>query len=418
MKRQVTFVLFAVLCLCFLGALPYYCSGFFSNFTDAFFESVSGFTTTGATVISDIKALPCWLLFWRSATQWLGGIGILVLFMLFPFFFTSGFRLFRIEASNSDREELSPNLPRFVLSILLTYVSLTALQFLLLFFFGMNWFDALTLSFSVVSTGGFSTKNNGIAAFNSAAIEWTCIFFMFLAGINISLIWQFFRKKIAGFIRQSNKSANTSSEAKAYTVIILFTVIVITATVLPNSPSFGFALRQAFFNVVSFISTTGFLSSDYGAFPSSAQGVLFLLLFTGGCSFSTAGGVKIIRYVILSKQAWNEMIRLVYPHGVFDVKLDGRSGYKKAVHSAAGFIFLYFLIVFLAALLVSSGGTDIFNSFLTALVCQGNIGLGAYIPFHEYPAYVKTGLCFVMIAGRLELWIVLVLFTGDFWRRR
>jgi len=409
MKRQLTFILLAVICLCLLGALPFYCSGFFSSFTDAFFESVSGFTTTGATVISDIKALPDWLLLWRAAAQWLGGIGILLLFMLFPVFFTSGFKLFRIEAAGSDREELSPHLRRFVFSILLIYVSLTTLQFLLLFIFGKDWFDALTLSFSVVSTGGFSTGDNGITGFNSAAIEWTCVFFMFLAGINISLVWQFLRKKTGNVIY--------NSEAKAYTVIVLLAVIVITAAVLPGSPSFGYALRQAFFNVVSFVSTTGFLSADYGAWPSSARGVLFLLLFTGGCSFSAAGGVKIIRYVLLSKQAWNEMVRLVYPHGVFDVKLDGRSGYKKAVHGAAGFIFLYFIIVFLAALLVSSGGTDIFNSFLTALVCQGNIGLGAYIPFHEYPAYVKLGLCLVMIIGRLELWMVLVLFTGDFWRR-
>jgi len=409
MKRQLMFILLAVFCLCLLGALPFYCSGFFSNFTDAFFESVSGFTTTGATVISDIEALPDWLLLWRSATQWLGGIGILLLFMLFPVFFTSGFILFRIEAVGSDREELSPNLPRFVFSILLIYLSLTALQFLLFLLFGMDWFDALTLSFSVVSTGGFSTGKNGITVFNSAEVEWICIFFMFLAGINISLVWQLLRKKIGNVIY--------NSEAKAYTVIVLFAVIINIAAVLHSSQSFGYALRQAFFNVVSFVSTTGFLSTDYSVLPFPAQGVLFLLLFTGGCSFSAAGGVKVIRYVILSKQAWNEMIRLVYPHGVFDVKLDGRSGYKKAVHSTVGFIFLYFLIVFLAALLVSSAGTDIFNSILTALVCQGNIGLGTLIPFHEYPAYVKLGLCLVMITGRLELWMVLVLFTGDFRRR-
>jgi len=409
MKRQLTFILLAVFCLCFLGALPFYFSGFFPNFTDAFFESVSGFTTTGATVISDVEALPDWLLLWRAATQWLGGIGILSLFMLFPVFFTGGFKLFRIEAAGSDREELSPHIPRFVFSILLIYVSLTTLQFLLFLIFKMNWFNALTLSFSVVSTGGFNTGNNGITGFNSSAIEWICVFFMFLAGINISLVWQLFRKKIGNVIY--------NSEAKAYTVIVLFAVIVITIAVLPGSPSFGYALRQAFFNVVSFVSTTGFLSADYSTWPSSVQGVLFLLLFTGGCSFSAAGGVKVIRYVLLSGQAWNETVRLVYPHGVFDVKLDGRSGYKKAVHSTVGFVFLYFLIVFLGALLVSSGGTDIFNSFLTALVCQGNIGLGSYIPFHEYSAYVKLGLCFVMITGRLELWMVLVLFTGDFWRR-
>jgi trk system potassium uptake protein len=409
MKRQLTFVLLAVICLCFLGALPFYFSGFFPNFTDAFFESVSGFTTTGATVISDFEALPDWLLLWRSSTQWLGGIGILLLLMLFPVFFTGGFKLFRIEAAGSDREELSPHLTRFIFSILLIYISLTALQFLLLFISGMSWFDALTLSFSVVSTGGFSAGNKGITGFNSAAAEWICVFFMFLAGINISLIWQLFRKKFGNVVH--------NSEAKTYTVIVLFAVIVVTTAVLPNSPSLGIALRQAFFNVVSFISTTGFLSADYNALPASARGVLFLLLFTGGCSFSAAGGVKIIRYVILSKQTWNEMIRLVYPRGVFDVKLDGRGGYKKAVHGAAGFIFLYFLIVFLAALLVSSGGTDIFNSFLAALVCQGNTGLGTHIPFHEYHAYIKLGLCLVMITGRLELWMVLVLFTGDFWRK-
>ena len=399
MKRQFSLVFFAWIGVCFLGALPFYFSGFLPNFTDAVFESVSGFTTTGATVLADIEALPHWLLFWRSLTQWLGGMGVLVTFILIP---------------SLSGEELYPLKKRAAAVLSLIYAALTALEFILLAIFGMGWFDALTHSFSSMSTGGFSIRNNGVAYYNSPAVEWICSGFMFIAGVNLYLIWLVFRGKANLVMR--------NSEARTYTAVVITAAAVIAVAIFPESPSFSTALRQAFFQVTSIISTSGFYSADYGLWPYLAQGILFFLLFSGGCRGSSAGGVKVIRYVILSKQAWNEMKRIIYPRGVFNIRFDGKTGNKKAVHGVIGFVFLYFFIVFLAALLVSSSGADVFTSFNTALACQGNIGpvmgnSGAFMPFPDFPAYIKWGLCFVMLMGRLELWIVFALFTKDFWRR-
>jgi trk system potassium uptake protein TrkH len=394
MKKQVLLVIFLWFGVCLLGTLPYYFSGFFPDFTDALFESVSGFTTTGATVLADIEELPVWLLLWRAATQWFGGMGILLTVTMLPFFSSDGYK-------RGKKARI----------LLLIYTALTALQFVLLVIFGMNLFDALTHSFSTMSTGGFSIRNNGAAYYNSPAVEWVSTGFMFLAGINLYMIWLILRGKAANVIR--------NSEVKVYTGIVLIASGLI---VFMNTQSFSeTAIRQAFFHVTSLISTSGFYTADYNKWTPAAQGVLFFLLFTGGCLGSVAGGVKIFRYVILSKQAWIEMKRLVYHRGVFNIQLNKRSGNKKAVYRIAGFVFLYFFILFLAALLVSSSGADVFTSLNTAVICLGNIGrglgeTGAFMPFPALPAYVKWGLCLTMIMGRLELQIVLALFTKDFWR--
>jgi len=398
MKKQFSLVFLIWLGASLLGALPFYFSGFFPDFASALFESVSGFTTTGATVLADIEALPAPLLLWRAATQWLGGIGILFTITMFP--------IFNLEDFQSRKKE------KDTFSVIMRlYIALTALQFALLVIFGINRFDALTLSFSTISTGGFSIRNSGLAYYNSAAAEWICAGFMFFAGMNLYLFWLFFRGKA--------KELTRNSEARAYTGIITISVIIITAAILPQSLTFAQSLRRAFFHTVSIISTTGFYTADINFWPSAAQAVLFLLLFIGGCSGSAAGGIKIIRSVLLSKQSWAEMKRIVYPRGVFSIQLNGKSWNKRIVHGIAGFVFLYFFAAFLAALLVSSGGADVFTSINTALLCQGNIGLGIGSPavFVSFPAYIKLGLCFVMILGRLELWTVLVLFSGSFWRR-
>jgi len=391
MKKQFTLVFFTLLVISVLGALPFYFSGYIPNLTDAVFESVSGFTATGATVLKNIEALPNILLFWRALTQWLGGMGILLL--------VSG--SFRVQ-----KKELI----RILLSI---YAALTALQFILLSIFGMNLFDALTHSMSTLSTGGFSIRNSGIAYYNNAAAEWICAFFMFLSGINFFLIWRLLFRKSDDIIR--------NTETKVYAGIILIAAAAVTASLflqdssITKAASFAASIRRAFFHVTSTISTCGFFNEDYNFWPPLAQGVIFFLLLIGGCSGSAAGGIKVIRHVTLSKQTANEMKRFIYPRGIFDIPLDGKSGNKKAVHTAAGFIFFYFLILFLTAMLVSIGGTDIFDSFKTALVCLGNTGLG--LPAADFPAYVKWWLCLVMITGRLELWAVLVIFSGVFNRK-
>ncbi|MDR2479153.1 MAG: TrkH family potassium uptake protein [Treponema sp.] len=407
--------------VCLLGALPYYCSGHIPAFVDAVFESVSGFTTTGASVLHDIEAMPRPLLFWRALTHWLGGMGIVVLTVaLLPLLGASssngagGFQLVKAEAPGPEMEKLTPRITLTARILWLLYIALTALAALLFICFGMDWFDAVTHSFSTMATGGFSSRNNSLAHYNSPALEWICTVFMLLAGFNFSLIWQFLRGKYRDLLR--------NSEAKAYGAVTLIAGLVITITVFPQSASLEAALRQAFFNVASILTTTGLYNEDYNLWPALAQGTLFLLMFLGGCSGSTSGGVKIIRYVILAKQTGNEMKKIAYPRGVFNIRLDGKSGKKEVVYGVAGFVFLYFLLIFLTALLVSSAGEDIFTSLNTALICLGNIGLGLgklgpFQAFPDFPGYVKWGLSFVMIAGRLELWTVMVFFTRDFWRR-
>jgi len=403
MRKQFSFVFFILLVACFLGALPFFFSGYIPNFTDAFFESVSGFTTTGATVLKDIEALPAALLFWRALTQWLGGLGILLLV---------------IESFRLQKKETLHILPSI-------YTALTLLQFTLLAVFGMNMFDALTHSMATMSTGGFSIRNNGIAYYNNAAAEWICVPFMLLSGINLSLFRQTFLGKAKNILR--------STETRVYTGIILIATVIVTAAVFAQGSAFGkaasfnnassfykavsfpAAVRQAFFHVTSAISTCGFFNADYNFWPSAAQGVIFFLLLIGGCSGSAAGGIKVVRHAVLSRQTTNEMKRFIYPRGIFDIPLDGKSGNKKAVYPAAGFIFLYFLILFFTALIVSSSGMEVLDSLRTALVCLGNTGLG--LNAADFPAYVKWTLCLVMIAGRLELWAVLVILSGVFRRR-
>jgi trk system potassium uptake protein TrkH len=280
--------------------------------------------------------------------------------------------------------------------------------------FGMDWFDAVLHSFSTMATGGFSSRNGSIASYHSPAIEWVCAVFMLLGGCNYTLMYQALQGKL--------RDVFYNSEARAYGAIVLVSAIIITASILPQSPSPETALRQAFFNTATILTTTGFFNADYSLWPPLARSVLFFLMFIGGCSGSTAGGIKVIRHLILWKQTGNEMKRIIYPKGVFSIQLNGKSGKKEVVYGVAGFVFLYLVTLFATALLVSSAGADIFLSLNTALITQGNIGLGPgklgpFNSFPAFPAYVKWGLCAAMILGRLELQTVLVIFTRNFWRR-
>jgi trk system potassium uptake protein TrkH len=400
---------------CLLGAAPYRLSGYAVNFTDAVFESVSGFTATGATILPDTEALPQSLLLWRAMTHWLGGLGIVALSAaLLPLLGVGAFQPVKAETPGPERGRIIPKITARVKLLCFLYTGLTGFEILLLAVGGMGWFDAVICSFSTMATGGFSYRNAGIAAYASPWIHWVIILFMFLAGFNFTLLCRLLRGKF--------REVFNNSEARAYVLIILAAGGIIFFSLLSRGVPAEENLRYAFFHTLSILTTTGFSLTDHGLWPAAAQGVLFFLMFIGGCSSSAAGGIKVIRFLVLFKQGNNEVMRLLYPRGVFAIRLNQKAGPKDMVYGVAGFVFLYLVLVFAAAFLVSTAGLDLFSSFNAGLLTLGNIGLGlgvfsAGFPFLPLPAYVKWGLSFIMIAGRLELWTALVFFSRNYWRR-
>ena len=401
---------------CLLGALPFYISGHLPSMADAFFETASGFSTTGATIFRDVESLPRSLLFWRAMTHWVGGMGMVVLTVaLAPLIEAGGFQLFRAEAPGPDKGRITPRITATAKILWLIYFALTVLQTLLLLAGGMNWFDAVTHAFSTMGTGGFSTRNESIAAFHSPWIEWVCIVFMAIAGFNFNLSFRLLQGKGREILK--------NSEGRTYAAIILAAGAVCAWSLYPGMLSQGVSpagaleqsIRKALFQCVSILSTTGFSAADHRLWPPLAQGVLFFLMFIGGCSSSTAGGIKVIRHVILFKQARNEIRKLLNPSGVFSIQLDGKEAQKNIVHGVAGFFFLYLTLVTIAFLFVSAAGVDIFSSVNIGLLLTGNIGLGIVKGSMEtilfnLPSYTKWVLSFVMISGRLELWTIFTIF--------
>jgi trk system potassium uptake protein TrkH len=341
-------------------------------------------------------------------------MGIVVLTVaLLPLLGLEGYRLVNAETPGPEKSRITPKITVNAKLLWLMYIALTGLESILLRLGGMTWFDAVTHSFSTIATGGFSSRNNSIAAYGSPWIHWVIIVFMLLAGFNFSLLFSLLRGK--------GRDIPRNSEAKAYGLIVLVSAGLVFLSLLPRGAPAEESLRLALFHTASVLSTTGFTLADQNLWPPLAQGVLFFLMFVGGCSGSTAGGIKVIRHVVLFKQGGNEIKRLLYPKGVFSIRLNKREGRKDVVYGVAGFVFLYFILVFAAAFLVSTAGLDLFSAVNLGLLTLGNIGLGlgnfsAGLPFAAFPPHVLWGLSFIMIAGRLELWTALVFFSRDFWR--
>jgi trk system potassium uptake protein TrkH len=397
-----------------IGAVPYYLSGFMPRYTDAVFESVSGFTTTGASVIADLEILPRSFHLWRGMTQWLGGMGIVVLTVaLAPFLGAGGFQLLKGETTGPTKEKFTPKITVAAKILWLIYLGLTVSMFALLMLGGMHWLDAAAHAFSALGTGGFSTRNAGIAAWNSPYIEWVCIVFMLIAGFNFALIYRLLQGKFGEIAR--------NSEAKAYAAIISIAAVVVAAQLASYAGSPGKSLRFALFDVASTISTTGFKIDDHNRWPPLAQFVIFMLMLIGGCSGSIAGGIKIVRYVVLFKQTKNELLRNLYPKGIFSIQLDGKNGQKDIVFSVSSFFYLYAILVAVGTLLMSSAGAGLYDSLNAALVVLGNIGFGfgrlvSGSIFYEAPDYVKWGMSALMIIGRLEIYTFIILFNPEFWK--
>jgi trk system potassium uptake protein TrkH len=399
-----------------IGALPYYLSGAIPSFTDAYFETMSGFTTTGASILSNIEGMPKSLLFWRSLTHWLGGMGIVVLTVaILPALGIGGLQLINAEAPGPTVDKLTPRIAETAKILWLIYMGLTVLQTLLLMFGGMNLFDSLTHTFGTVATGGYSTKNTSVAYYNSAYIDGVITVFMVLAGINFSLHFWLLKGKFVNLLKDS--------ELKGYLAIFGVSTLIVTWDVFGDSyNSLSESFRFASFQVASILTTTGFATADYEKWPFMSQAVLFMLMFVGGCSGSTGGGIKVLRLITLLKQGFNEMKYLIHPRGVFTLRINRRPVKKDIVYAISGFFFLYILMLLITTFIAASSGADVETSFTSALATLGNIGpgfgsVGPTENFAFYPAYVKWWFSFAMLAGRLELYTVLILFTTVFWKK-
>jgi len=397
-----------------VGSLPYYFSQLGMTVYDSIFESACGFATTGATTLADVELMPPPLLLWRSMSHWAGGMGIILLTVaLMPLLGVGGFQLVKAETPGPEKDKLTPRVNNTAKVLWLFYCVFTAILAVLYKLGGMDWFDAACHSFAVMATGGVSTKNEGFAFYNSAFIDWVTVVFMLLAALNFNLYYRILHKKFSDFTH--------NTETRVFFLIFVVAAIVISLTLIPQYGSFTDALRFGSFQAASILTTTGNARADYTVWPYLAQAVLLCLMFVGGCSGSTAGGIKVIRHTVLFKQAWNELRRIIYPQGVFSIQLNKKVGRKDVVYGVAGFVFLYFLVVGITSLVTAAAGFDIFSSFSAALSITGNIGIGfgAAGPFKNFslfPGYLKLFYSLVMIAGRLELWTVLVLFTPEYWK--
>ncbi len=296
-----------------IGAVPLILSKSYSSYSDAFFEVMSGLTTTGSTTLNNFESCPKSILLWRSITNWLGGMGIVMLTVaLMPLLGVGGFQLIKAETTGPEKGKMTPKMAVTAKILWFIYLGMTVLETILLLIAGMPFWEALAHSFATLGTGGFSSRNASIGAFNSPAIEWICAVFMGLSGVNFSLYYMLLIGK--------GKSILQNSEFKAYILLLFVSTAIVTFSILPLYASFGQALRYSVFQVVSINTTTGFATADFTLWPPLAQLVIFMLFFVGGCSGSTGGGFKVVRWVILGKQAHNEMKSLLHPHGVFTIR--------------------------------------------------------------------------------------------------
>lgn len=410
------FVVFSWVLASFFGALPYYFSNVMPCFADAYFETMSGFSTTGASILTEIQTLPKSILFWRSLTHWLGGMGIVVLTVaILPLLGIGGLQLIKAEAPGPSVDKITPRVAKTAKILWYIYLGMTILQTVLLMFGGMNLYDSLTHTFGTLATGGFSTKNSSVGHYNSAYIDGIITLFMILAGVNFTLHYRLLCRKFTNVFKDI--------ELKSYLFIFFIATIFITFNLygsVYNSVSKSF--RFASFQVASILTTTGYATANFEAWPYMSQTLLFILMFVGGCSGSTGGGIKVIRIVTLLRQGINEMKYLLHPRGIFTLHIGKNTIKKDIAYSISGFFFLYVFLIIITTLVVATAQNDIMTALTTALATVGNIGpgfgkIGPTDNYHFYPSYVKWFLSFAMLVGRLELYTVLVIFTPTFWKK-
>ena len=421
-ERQLTrrdgyvLVSFAWVAFSLFGMLPFYIGGYIPDIANAFFETMSGFSSTGATILDDIESLPHGILFWRSMTQWIGGLGIIMFTIaVLPIFGVSGLQVFAAEASGPTHDKVHPRIGITAKWIWSIYAGITALLVGLLLLGGMDWFDSICHAFATTGTGGFSTKQASVAYYNSPYIEYVISIFMFISGINFTLLLLFVNRKFKKFIG--------NAELKFYFgSVVLFTAVI--AIVLYYTSPMGMeeSFRKSLFQVISLQTSTGFATDDYMQWTPVLWGLLTIIMLMGACAGSTTGGLKCIRMVILTKVSRNEFKHILHPNAILPVRINKQVISPSIVSTVLAFCFIYISIIVIGTLLMMAMGVGAEESMGCVISSIGNMGpgLGETGPAYSWnalPDAAKWLLSFLMLLGRLELFTVLLLFTPDFWKR-
>ena len=415
-KEGFAIVTFGWIIFSLFGALPFLFSGAIPSFTDAFFETMSGFTTTGATVLTDIEQLPHGILFWRSLTHWIGGMGIIVLSLaILPFLGVGGMQLFKAEVPGPVADKLTPRVTETAKILWGVYVLISLVETLLLMLGGMSLFEALTHTFGTMATGGYSVRNASIGAYQSPYIDYVITVFMILAGANFSLHYRFLRGDFRIYF--DNK------EFRYFILIIgVATLIISFDTFFHYNRNLATTLQNTLFQVVSIMTTTGYVTADYEQWSFNSQFILFVLMFIGGSAGSTGGGLKVIRVYLLLKFMLSEITRLLHPHAVVSVRINNMAIPREVAMNVLGFFVLAMLVFVLGVLILSAMGLDMPTSFGATAAALWNIGpgLGSVGPTDNY-AHIPVGgkwvLSILMLMGRLEVFTVVVLLSPSYWRK-
>ena len=396
------------------GTLPYAMAGLEISTVDALFESVSGFTTTGATIFEDIESLPRGLLFWRSLSQWIGGMGIIVLTVaIFPLLGIGGVELFVAESPGPTSDKIHPRIRVTASRLWCIYVALTAVLITLMSLFGMSGFDALNHGLTTMATGGFSTHNDSIAGFGPS-IQYLIIVFMFVAGTNYTVIYFSLTARF--------KRVWKSDEFRAYLMLVIGASLALALSLFANGIfGTGDAIRESLFHIVSIITTTGYVTSDYSQWGPGATAFLFILLFCGACAGSTSGGIKIVRHMVFVKNSIYEFKRILHPRAIIRIKMNGDIVAPRILTHILVFLLIYLALFICGIIAVSAMGMDLVSACGAVATSLGNVGpgIGSVGPadtFASVPSAAKIFLSVFMLLGRLELFTILVLFTPYFWK--
>ncbi len=402
-----------------LGLLPYYLSGAINSYTDSFFETISGFTTTGATIIPDVESMTHGVLIWRSLTQWLGGMGIIVLSLaILPMFGLGGMQLYAAEVTGLSYEKLSPKIADTAKRLWAVYMFLTLAETIMLYVFGMSWFDSINHSLTTIATGGFSTYNTSVMHF-SPAIQYVIIFFMFMSGINFALLIY--------VLRGQPRKLFDDEETRWYTYAVIVATVIVSIglffTAVPRTWQGGEeAFRKGLFTVLASVTSTGFAVDNYMSWQPLLWVTVFFLMVTGACAGSTSGGIKWVRILIFAKNGWAEFKRRIHPNAVLPVKLNGKPLTQQTIGNVMAFMMFYLMTIILTILIFCACGIDFEDAIGTTISAISNVGIsiGHYGPLDNYAAFptvAKWVMTFVMLVGRLEIFTVLLLFTRALWKK-